>query len=133
MSSPGYQNQNQSGNWSSQNNVCLGPAMDSAAVSTGKFLSLHFCGLPPALFNRATSISQLRRRRTTHEQAFQIAADFRLLSPLRWFEIISSCHFGCHQILITKNTENAQNLWNRFWFILLILSKPLRLCSNSTK
>src|SRR6516225_1364359 len=92
MSSANSQNQNELSNQSSQHNVCLCPAVDSAAVGAGKFLSLHFCGRPAFLFNRTTSISELRGGRTTHEQAFQIGAGTRFRSPSRRFEIKAPCH-----------------------------------------
>ena len=83
---------NQLSNWSSQHNVCLGPAMDSPTVCAGKFLSHYFCGRPTFLFNRATSISEFRSGRTTHEQAFQIGAVLRFRSPSRRVKIKSPCH-----------------------------------------
>jgi hypothetical protein len=83
--------QNQLSDRSSEDNVCLGPAMDRATVLAGKFLSHHFCVRPEFLFNRAAGISEFRSGRTTHEQAFQIGAGLQFRSSRR-VKIKSPCH-----------------------------------------
>ena len=60
----------------SKNNVFLFPRVHSAAVCTGKLLRFQFHCWPAFFFDCLASIGQLRRRRTAHQQAFNIGPGF---------------------------------------------------------
>src|SRR5215813_11754858 len=55
---------------SAEDNVLLCPRMNAAAVRAGEFLCFYFGRLPKLFFYCPSGIGQLRRGRTTHEQAF---------------------------------------------------------------
>ena len=61
---------------SAENDILLCPGMHAAAVRTGKLLRFQFHCWPGFFFDCPASIGQLRRRRTAHQQAFDIGPGF---------------------------------------------------------
>ena len=74
----------------SKNNVFLFPRVHAAAVRTGKLLRFQFHCWPAFFFDCLAGIGQLRRRRTAHQQAFDIGPDLwfgpsrRIKEESRW-------------------------------------------------
>src|SRR5256886_8762448 len=61
---------------SAENDILFCPGMHAAAVRTGKLLRFQFHCWPGFFFDCPASIGQLRRRRTAHQQAFDIGPGF---------------------------------------------------------
>ena len=74
-----------------ENYIRLGPAMDFAAVGTGKLLQFNLGRAPEFFFNCLAGIGQLRRRGTPHQQAFHVHERGFYPSPRR-FKIKSLSH-----------------------------------------